>query len=109
MSAREIIRSAFVADSGGFGAEDDTRIADAIIEALHAAGYRILAPGDVDPETAEKCAETAHDCFKLLRESSNRLFDEGDQGSAILTKERAYGASDAAVAIRALAKEGGNG
>ena len=31
--------------------------ADEIIDALHAAGFRILGPDEVDPVTVEKCAE----------------------------------------------------
>ena len=33
--------------------------ADGIISALHAAGYRIIGPDEVDQVTLEKCAEIA--------------------------------------------------
>ena len=51
MSAREVI--AWTMKS--LGAFDPTREADAVLVALHAAGYRILGPGKLDVETVERC------------------------------------------------------
>lgn len=53
MSARKVI--AWTMKS--LGAFDPTREADAVLVALHAAGYRILGPGELDTETVEQCAE----------------------------------------------------
>ena len=51
MSARDVI--AWTMKS--LGAFDPTREADAVLVALHAAGYRILGPGELDAETLERC------------------------------------------------------
>lgn len=63
MSALQII-----AHIGTVGPNDRTvkigfPMAETILEALTAAGYRILAPGELDGETAERCATAfeAHD------------------------------------------------
>lgn len=56
MSARDVIRDGIVRETGVTLAW--TR-ADAAIAALSAAGYRVLAPGQIDPETRERCAEIA--------------------------------------------------
>src|SRR5690606_201191 len=50
MSAREVI--AWTMKS--LGAFDPTREADAVLVALHAAGYRILGPDEVDAMTLEE-------------------------------------------------------
>lgn len=39
--------------------QDSLGCADAAIEALHAAGYRILAPGELDGEALERAAREA--------------------------------------------------
>lgn len=55
MSARDVIASRVYA----FGEDRRYASADAILKALHAAGYRILAPGQIDDWTKERCAEVA--------------------------------------------------
>ena len=55
MSAREVLSGCLEWELGTAANEE----ADKIIEALTAAGYRILGPGDLDAETVERCAEVA--------------------------------------------------
>lgn len=57
MTAREIIARAISEDISGGWVEEYDETADAVLTALTAAGYRILAPGDVDPETVDRCAQ----------------------------------------------------
>lgn len=59
MSAREIIASAEVEFMHGVPVHPTLRGADSILAALTAAGYRILAPGEVDAETVERAVEIA--------------------------------------------------
>lgn len=40
---------------------------DAILSALEAAGYRVLGPGELDGETAERCAEAAEGLTATVR------------------------------------------
>lgn len=54
MSARDAI--AWTMQS--LGAFDPTREADAVLVALHAAGYRILGPSELDAETVERIASS---------------------------------------------------
>lgn len=78
MNARDVIASAaiefldsideiFVGGTGNprgvtvDGSVDFIGTADAIINALTAAGYRIVGPGEVDAETVERCAAAADD------------------------------------------------
>lgn len=51
MSAREIITEVLAWEFGE--AADDQ--ADDLLVILHDAGYRILAPGELDAETVERC------------------------------------------------------
>lgn len=53
MSARDVIARAIEQPP----IEADT--AGMIVAALHAAGYRILGPDDIDPVTLERCARVA--------------------------------------------------
>lgn len=56
MSARDVMRDGIIKETGVSLA---TTRADAAYFALTAAGYRILAPGDLDPVTVERCAQEA--------------------------------------------------
>jgi hypothetical protein len=51
--AREIIAKALEWEFGVAAGE----WSDEIVDALHSAGYRILAPGELDKETVERCVE----------------------------------------------------
>lgn len=53
-SARDIIAATIP------GEDSQYQLADAILAALTAAGFRVLAPEEVDPVTVEKCAEVAN-------------------------------------------------
>lgn len=55
MSARDVVRDGIIKETGVSLA---TVGADAAIAALTAAGYRILAPGEVDAETVERAGAT---------------------------------------------------
>lgn len=66
--------------------------ADAIISALTSAGYRILAPGELDATTVEACAKVADD-------------EDGQftwAGTTRVTNERQALASEIAAAIRSM-------
>lgn len=54
MSARDVI----VWTIKSLGAFDPTRETDAVLVALHAAGYRLLGPGEIDVETVERIASS---------------------------------------------------
>lgn len=81
MSARDIIIAAAIeADSGPKGsrqfrkhekeyAGEYGRYADAELEALTAAGYRILGPDDLDKVTVERCAEAVKN-HTLIRDAN---------------------------------------
>lgn len=57
MSARTIIANCpTVVSVCSDGNSNSNRVADHILAALTAAGYRILAPGELDKETVERCA-----------------------------------------------------
>jgi len=51
------------------GAHHFRKHAGAAIEALTAAGFRILAPGELDPATVERCADFALNEFQRDFES----------------------------------------
>lgn len=61
--------------------------ADEILKALTAAGYRILAPGEVDRETVERCLvevedvcesdHSDHDVIRFIRKRLRTLTDGG--------------------------------
>lgn len=55
MSGREIIREAIIANV----TRSPTTKTNAVLDALTAAGYRLIGPGEVDPVTVERCAEIA--------------------------------------------------
>lgn len=66
MSAREVMAKAILDAAMNMGAlahlsskSFEDKIVDFQIDALAAAGYRILAPGEVDAETVEACAKVA--------------------------------------------------
>lgn len=71
MSAREIIAQAL--EDGNFVdvdfSIDDASAAEAILEALAAAGYRILAPGELDKETLEAAAKVAAGGAGVIRKT----------------------------------------
>jgi hypothetical protein len=71
----------------------DSTYATAVLEALHSAGYRIIGPGELDPETVEKCAEA-------VRKLPDRRYAD-NVGYVTVPPNR----EDFATAIRALAKE----
>lgn len=54
MSGREIIREAIIANV----TRSPTTKTNAVLDALTAAGYRIIGPGEVDPVTVERCVNT---------------------------------------------------
>ena len=57
--AREIIANTHVDDGDPIGLTH----ANAIVVMLHAAGFRILGPDEVDPVTLEKAAEAAYEAI----------------------------------------------
>lgn len=59
MSARDIIAEAF---GGGSG------LAQFALDRLTAAGYRILAPGEIDKETVERCQRVIAERRALLHQ-----------------------------------------
>ncbi|MGE3419364.1 MAG: hypothetical protein AB7I42_25180 [Bradyrhizobium sp.] len=61
MGAREIIASAVAQLEPGDGG---LVFAEKSIAALHAAGYRIIGPDEIDRVTVEKCAAVADDHAK---------------------------------------------
>lgn len=65
-TARDVIARAL--DETGLDCVDDVD-ATFVIDALHAAGYRILAPGELDWETVERCA------FKVKIALENEAYD----------------------------------
>lgn len=60
MSARDLL-TRVMADAGLDNVRDDD--ADFVIEALTAAGWRLVGPDEVDPVTVERCAEIAQDGY----------------------------------------------
>lgn len=56
-TARDVIARAL--DETGLDCVDDVD-ATFVIDALHAAGYRVLGPGELDGETVERCAQAAY-------------------------------------------------
>lgn len=56
MSARDVAAKAFMAD-WNWGQERAHIVSEHLLEALTAAGYRILAPGDLDAATIEACVK----------------------------------------------------
>jgi hypothetical protein len=72
--AREIIAKALEWEFGAAAGE----WSDEIVDALHAAGYRILAPGELDKETVEKCViemevNWGHICTPEMRDAIRSL------------------------------------
>jgi hypothetical protein len=75
MSAREIIATTYIEGKTG---EIGHLHADAIIQMLTAAGYRIVGPDEVDPVTVERCvaemeANWGHVCTPELRDAIRSL------------------------------------
>lgn len=70
--------------------------ADKIIDALTAAGFRIVGPGEVDKETVEKCAE-------VVRGMVPNIPHDGPSTAMQEVEYMALG--HALAAIRALAEE----
>lgn len=89
MSAREIIAHIRYKPISDRTVKLGFPTAEAILEALTAAGYRILATGQTDPETLEKAASAAE--------------LEPDKPGVL----RGCCGDEIASAIRALGKEGG--
>lgn len=82
MSAREIIADAYRdMELNAISADDAV---SAIMARLNAAGYRILAPGELDRETLERAAEVATNRFDLRHNARVRY-----AGMAIATAIRA--------------------
>jgi hypothetical protein len=82
--AREIINAACI----NVNQWRDQTYASAIITALHAAGFRILGPDEVDQVTLEKCAAEV----KLLRQllhSQTITLDVGREDMAYFLAEDA--------------------
>lgn len=104
MTPCEIIAKVRVKMTGFATGSIGLPFADAAIEALTSAGYRILGPGELDPETLERCAE-------VVRPNGSRPCgcDRCDCGNAgELEMVTAWDQQAAtATAIRALAKETG--
>lgn len=59
MSARDVVANADVEFLRGVPVHPGYEGANAILSALTAAGYRIIAPGELDPVTIERCAAIA--------------------------------------------------
>lgn len=78
------------------GMEGAGRVGEIAVSKLTAAGYRILAPGELDPETLERCAEEANGVEPDLLKSRTEAY------TTIYCRARV----DAATAIRSLSKEG---
>lgn len=99
MSARDVMAQAICERwfCGNDRSADDETIARIASDALTASGYRILAPGELDPETVERCAKVA-DGAEQMRV---RLFE---QNEASINAHKAVQAHDIATAIRSLGR-----
>lgn len=78
----------------------DLKVADAAIENLIAAGYRIVGPDEVDPVTVERCAQIAEDHSAATSEMAEAEY-YSSASSAVLNCGRGI-----ATAIRAIASGG---
>lgn len=99
MSAREIITTA-MCDAGLDNVQDDD--ADYLLNALEAAGYRILPPGQLDRKTIEKCADRLEQIDEGLANTYSSAGSDDRRND--LACER-LGIQRAIKAIRALGEE----
>lgn len=76
--------------------------ADAVIEALHAAGYRILGPDEVDPVTVERCAEVAE---RLAEDRKTKEQEIGGWPWTATPIANHFWCEEIAAAIRALGRK----
>lgn len=81
MNARDVLTQA-MADAGLDNVRDDD--ADFVIEALTAAGWRLVGPDEVDPVTVERCiaemeANWGHVCTPELRDAIRAIASGGKQ------------------------------
>lgn len=84
MSARDVIARA-LCDAGLDNVRDDD--APFIIQALHVAGYRLLAPGQIDDWTRQR--DEAH-----LREVASAMWERCEQRRSIAENEVTPGEKD---------------
>lgn len=76
---------------------------DAIIEALHDAGHRILGPGELDPYTLRRCTQRVEDRIATIEAVAARHNDPGINFILSISAARRE-AKDIAAAIRAMEK-----
>lgn len=99
-AARDVIARALEFEFGIVAVE----VADTVLSDLHAAGYRIVGPGEVDRETLEKAAQVA----LTVREDERRCAKqaEGDGDSAKMLEHMGF-AGTALIIVAAIRSLGG--